>query len=124
MSIRATVTFINAQASANYVNVSAQDYVVRPQLVNSPFYFDTLPLSDVAVVLLTKPLSDSFAFTDLRIVNLSKLEADSLSFGDSVITATQMQRALSDNFGIGDSVNNINTGVNPTDTTTLLDLLS
>jgi len=98
--IRATITFVKAYSDINYVKASAQDFKIVPEL-EYKFYYETLTLSEVAVVALNKSFSDSFAYTDIAIVDMSKGLSDSFAFSDSA--SLDNAKALSDSYSFSDS---------------------
>ncbi len=121
--IRATITFVKAYADVDYIKVSAADYLITPES-EYKFYYETLTLSEVVAVLLSKNLSDSFAYTDVAILDMSKGLADSFAFADSLARTVTYNREFSDAFTLDDiSQIDKHIGSNKGNIATLTDIL-
>tara|TARA_R110000803_G_scaffold189457_1_gene251943 strand:+ start:5530 stop:6300 length:771 start_codon:yes stop_codon:yes gene_type:complete len=123
MPLRATITFVKAQSLASYVNASAQDFHLTPQTVSNPFEYDTLTLSEVALILVTKSISDGVSFTELKILELNKAVPDSFSLIENVLVATDFNKTFTDGFTLSDALINVNNDIVTPDNSTLLDVL-
>ena len=100
--IRATITIVKAYADVDYVSVSAADYKITPES-EYKFYYETLTLSEVVAVALSKNLSDSFTQTDVAIVDMTKGLAHSFAFADSLSRTVTYNRSFSDAFTLDDT---------------------
>tara|TARA_R110000824_G_scaffold166164_3_gene342845 strand:- start:131 stop:892 length:762 start_codon:yes stop_codon:yes gene_type:complete len=99
--IRATITIVKAYADVDYIKATAVDYLMTPES-EYRFEYETLTLSEVAAVLLTKNLSDSFAYTDVAILDMSKGLAHNFAFADSLDRTVNYYRSITDAFTLDD----------------------
>tara|TARA_R110000824_G_scaffold66023_7_gene171626 strand:+ start:396 stop:1133 length:738 start_codon:yes stop_codon:yes gene_type:complete len=98
MPLRATVKFVQA---------TAQDYHIRSQSFDNPFYFDTVTLSDVIGVAFITAKADNFSFTDVQLFDLNKGLTDNFGFSDVVTTAVQYFDTYTDSYTLGDVVSSL-----------------
>tara|TARA_R110001606_G_scaffold66349_1_gene152779 strand:+ start:187 stop:927 length:741 start_codon:yes stop_codon:yes gene_type:complete len=115
MPLRATVSWIQA---------TAQDYHIRSQSFDNPFYFDTLTLSDVIGVAFVTSRADNFSFSDITLVNLNKSFADNFGFTENVATATNYFRTHTDSYTVGDVVNSKVSGLGKSETIAISEVSS
>ena len=98
MPLRATVQFVQA---------TAQDYHIRSQSFDNPFYFETVTLSDVIGVAFITARADNFSFTDVQLFDLNKGLTDNFGFSDVVTTAVQYFDTYTDSYTLGDVVTSL-----------------
>jgi len=91
--IGATITYVRAYADINVVVGSEYK-----------FYYETMSISEVTAVVLTKPLSDSYAVTDVAIIESQPNFSDSVSFSDNFDRVVSYSRSISDSFTLDDTL--------------------
>lgn len=115
MPLRATVT---------YVAASGQDFHIKSQSFDNPFFNPTVTLSDVVGVAFARAEGDSFTFTDVTLVDISKsILSDSFGFSDSFVSATDYRRSIPDSFTMLESVSRAFGLTHSTDSVSMGELL-
>lgn len=91
--IGATITFVRAYAEVNVVVGSEYK-----------FYYDTMSISDVTAVLVTKSVNDSYSITDVAVIESQPNFSDSVSFSDSFDRVVTYSKSISDSFTLDDTL--------------------
>tara|TARA_R110000764_G_C11013846_1_gene383559 strand:+ start:408 stop:1148 length:741 start_codon:yes stop_codon:yes gene_type:complete len=115
MPLRATVEFVQA---------TAQDYRIRSQSFDNPFYFDVVTLSEVVGVTFLTGRADNFSFTELQQFNVNKPFAESFGFTETFVNEIAYARAFTDSTTLGDVINSINAGLSKAETLALNELIN
>ena len=115
MPLRATVEFVQA---------TAQDYRIRSQSFDNPFYFDTVTLSDVVGVAFLTGVNDNFSFSELQQFNVNKPFTESFGFTETFINEINFARAFPDSATLGDVINSINSGLSKPETLVLNEIVN
>jgi hypothetical protein len=91
--VGATITFVKAYAQIS--QVTGSEY---------KFYYDTMSITDVAAVLITKPFADGYAVSDVALIDVSLAASEAISFSDSVTRTVTYSRNISDAFTLDDTL--------------------
>ena len=115
MPLRATVKFIQA---------TAQDYRIRSQSFDNPFYFDVITLSEVVGVTFLTGRADNFSFSELQQFNVNKTFAESFGFTETFVNEIAYARAFTDSTTLGDVLNSINNGLSKAEALVLNEIIN